>query len=94
MATTTPPAENTYTLQEYRPVGDDDAVWAWEDIATVTLPPRTQRKTALTRAFQEHPNLTPVDEPGKYRILDAESARVLTVKAKPPEIPQLEITPE
>jgi hypothetical protein len=97
MASTPPAENNNYTLQEYRPVGkngDDEEVWAWEDIATVELPPRAQRKTALTRAFQENPGLTPIDEAGKYRILDADSSRVLTVKAKPPEIPQLEITPE
>jgi hypothetical protein len=99
MATPTPPAENnenTYTIQVYVEVevGEDPEPTGsyWEDIATVELPPRARRTTALTKAFQDNPDLTPTDKGRKYRILDAESGKVLTVKAKPPTVPDLDIT--
>lgn len=93
---TSPPAENnenTYTIQMLVvPDEEAEAEPFWEDIATVELPPRARRTTALTRAFQEDPERTPTDKARKYRILDAESAKVLTVKAKPPTVPDLDIT--
>ena len=78
-----------YTVQKLVDIGDGATAWA--DIATVGLSPRARRQSALGLAFAECPEDTPYDEEGKFRILDAESANVLTVRAKPPAIPELDI---
>lgn len=63
----------------------DEYVLAWQDVATVTVPPRTKRSAVVKQALAEA-GITP--EPGKpaprVRVLDEESAFVHEPEAKQP----------
>lgn len=87
----------TYVLQvdlainmslDGRDVGDG-GYSAWIDVATVTVPARTKRKTAIRSALKQAG--LDVTEETKVRLLDAESAEVRTVRPRPPAAPELEI---
>jgi hypothetical protein len=62
-----------------------DFVKAWVDVATVTVPPRTARKTVVTKGLMQA-GITP--DPGqpapRVRVLDADSAFVHEPEAKQP----------
>lgn len=60
----------------------------WEDVATITAPPRTKRATIIGRALREAGLLPTSDKPLEVRVLDARSAHVTTVglKQRDPEI--------
>lgn len=62
-----------------------DKLTRWVDLATVTVPPRTTRKTVVTKGLMQA-GITP--EPGKpaprVRVLDEESAFVHEPEAKQP----------
>jgi hypothetical protein len=79
-----------------RPQPDTDRVevgkayGAWVDVATVTVPPRTHRKTVVERAFEQAGVSVAVGETVSVRVLDADSARVLPVGSVQPP-PQLTI---
>lgn len=58
--------------------------WAWKDIATVTVPPRTKRSVVIKRALAEA-GIVPRDgEQPKVRALDVDSAEVHEPKAHQP----------
>lgn len=64
----------TYVVQCRTPKG------AWQDIATVKVPPRTKRPTAV-RLGLEQANLAPNGEGLTCRALDADNAE--TIPAEP-----------
>lgn len=63
-------------------------VMAWQDIATVEVPPRTTRRTVIKKALTEA-NVQPNEDgsPPRLRALDAESAAVFEPESvqPPPE---------
>jgi hypothetical protein len=63
----------------------------WTDIATVTVPKRTQRSTIVTRALAEA-LLTPTSK-DRFRILDEEAHGTFTVQPKEQPAPEYEIVP-
>lgn len=68
-------------VQQEEGAGPDDRHMAWVDVATVSVPPKTKRKTALRQGLAEAGiELTPELE---ARVLDAENGYVW--KALPPE---------
>jgi hypothetical protein len=90
MAATTEPAkqrkqrtvESTYVLQQLR--GEFERAGTtygdvWEDVATVTVPARTKRKSIITAALKKA-GLEP-EKPIKVRVLNADSAHVSEVQA-------------
>lgn len=81
--------EQTYTVQQQETLPDSESGQErWRDVATVTVPARTHRKTIIKKAL-EQANVAPT--PGsslRLRVLDADSARVETVGAVQPP-PQL-----
>jgi hypothetical protein len=71
-------ATATYVVQRYDRWTDDsgnliDEVWI--DVATVTVPTRTTRRTIIKKALAQA-GIQPTGEPLKLRALDVESARV------------------
>jgi hypothetical protein len=81
-------AGGVYVLQK-EAFSDGEPGTAWVDVATVTVPARTKRKTAIRNALKEAG--LDVSEEIKVRLLDAESARVVPVRPRPPATPELEI---
>lgn len=84
----------TYVLQRFVTLTTDvpmepQGMDVWVDIATVTVPWRTKRKTAILAALTEAG--LDVSEEIKVRLLDAEAARVVPVRPRPPATPELEI---
>lgn len=65
---------------------DGIATEAWQDVATVTVPPRTKRKTIIEKAMAQ-PDVEIVD-PTCVRVLDEESAREIPVEMEeqPPRL--------
>jgi hypothetical protein len=62
----------------------------WEDIATVTVPKRSQVRTIVVAAVKEagaQPRLT-----DRFRVLDATAARELQLKPKAQPEPEFEVT--
>jgi hypothetical protein len=80
--------EATYVLQR-EAFSDDTKADAWVDVATVTVPARTKRVTAIRRAITAAGIEVSADV--KVRLLDAESAEVRTVRPKPPVAPEFEV---
>lgn len=83
-----------YVVQRYielhGPV--DEPNGAWEDIATVTVPAKSKRKTIIGLALEEAGIRPEVGgEPLRLRALDVRSAHVTTVVAKVVE-PTLEMS--
>lgn len=65
-------------------------VGLWEDIATVTVPKRSQVRTIVVAAVKEagaQPRLT-----DRFRVLDATAARELQLKPKAQPEPEFEVT--
>lgn len=76
----------TYVVQMRETLPDaDTGAERWRDVATVTVPPRTTRKTVVTKALMQA-GIAP--DPGKpaprVRVLDEESAFVHEPEAKQP----------
>lgn len=71
--------ESTYTVQVMELVGIENAAGreAWFDVATVTVPARTRRKTVIEKGLQQAG--LDVTEAIKVRALDSESAQVTPV---------------
>lgn len=84
--------DSKYVIQHRVEVADGqngDGAVAWEDIATVSVPPRTKRKTIIEKAFAEAGvNAPPLLTTWHIRVLDEESAREIPVGAKeqPPKL--------
>jgi len=70
--------ESTYVLQLLREGAEPEDMW--EDIATVTVPVRTKRKSIITAALKKA-GLEP-EKPIKVRVLNADSAHVSEVQAE------------
>jgi hypothetical protein len=84
--------EATYVLQVGELLIDvepEETFEAWRDVATVTVPARTKRVTAIRRAITAAGIEVSADV--KVRLLDAESAEVRTVRPKPPAAPEFEV---
>jgi hypothetical protein len=82
----------TYVLQVQDALPDPaDGRERWKDVATITVAPRTKRKTAIRRALEESGIEITGELDRKVRLLDAESAEVRTVRPRPPAAPELEI---
>jgi hypothetical protein len=84
--------EATYVLQVGELLIDvepEETFEAWRDVATVTVPARTKRKTAIREAVKQAGLDVTADL--KVRLLDAESAEVRTVRPKPPAAPEFEV---
>lgn len=88
-----PSNEATYVVQRWEEnaiEGVGDPKPGWFDIATVTVPARTHRKTVIAKALDE---ARAVPLPGgkiHVRVLDEESATAATVESVQPD-PQLRI---
>jgi hypothetical protein len=76
--------EATYVLQKAA-----EGAGVWVDVATVTVPARTKRVTAIRKAVAAAG--IDVTEDVHVRLLDAESAEVRTVRPKPPAAPEFEV---
>jgi hypothetical protein len=76
--------EATYVLQKAA-----EGAGVWVDVATVTVPARTKRVTAIRKAITAAGITVSADV--KVRLLDAESAEVRTVRPKPPAAPEFEV---
>lgn len=64
--------------------GDGSAVTAWRDLTTVSVPPRTKRKTVVQKAIdQAAGTLQPIEasQPIQVRVLSPEDARPFKVSA-------------
>ncbi len=64
--------------------------YVWRDVATVTVPARTHRKTVVEKALKDAVIEPPAGEQLRVRVLDADSARPFTVGVVQPP-PQLHI---
>jgi hypothetical protein len=86
-------SEAVYVVQQRREGGKDvpgvQADYVWEDIATVTVPARTHRKTVIEKALDQA--FAPT-APGTsvLRVLDEGSARETKVEMEQPP-PRLKI---
>jgi hypothetical protein len=77
--------EATYVLQQAA-----EGAGVWIDVATVTVPARTKRITAIRKAVEQAG--LDITDPTEVRLLDAESAEVRTVRPKPPAaLPEFEV---
>lgn len=83
--------QQTYVVQQQRVFGDalgGSDITAWVDVATVTVPPRTFRKSVVEKALTEAGITPEVGQQLQVRVLDADSARPFPVGAvqPPPQI--------
>jgi hypothetical protein len=78
-------SEAVYVVQEYRPGGQ---AGVWRDLAVVTVPARTHRKTVIEKAL-EQANAS-IDGVMTVRVLDEQSARESKVETEQPP-PRLRI---
>ena len=97
------PGEQTYMVQRRMGVGADWPDWAlevWADVALVTVPPRTKRKTIVERALEQVPDATPSKtpqpdtaelEPAFFRVLDTDSGEAIPVRWEIPPSPEPEL---
>ncbi len=84
--------DQTYLVQREYDVeslsGEDRAegrpMPAWVDVATVTVPARTLRKTVLEKALKDAGITPEVGQQMRVRVLDAQSASPFTVGAEQP----------
>jgi hypothetical protein len=60
----------------------------WHDITTVTVPPRTKRKTIIEKAAAEVDQPLVGADPTRVRVLDEESAREIPIEMEeqPPRL--------
>jgi hypothetical protein len=86
--------QHSAVLQIQDDGGPGSRVEAWVDIATVTVPARTHRKTVIEKAIDQAAENEDVDldltAALTVRVLDAESARVTPVEMEQPP-PRLKI---
>jgi hypothetical protein len=70
----------------------DNPTLFWKDVATVTVPARTHRKTVIQKALEQAQEDTDIDvtDALTVRVLDAKSARVTPVETEQPP-PRLKI---
>ncbi len=90
--------DQTYTVQRLRQLAEvrvveeeenlppvvGDTYNAWVDVATVTVPARTLRKTVVEKALSEAGITPEVGGQMHVRVLDAQSASPFTVGAEQP----------
>jgi hypothetical protein len=77
-------SEAVYVVQERR----EDEEGGWVDLATVTVPARTHRKTVIEKALEQAK--TVLSRPITVRVLDEQSARETPVETEQPP-PRLRI---
>lgn len=85
-------ADQTYVVVRSERLTDDSGnLWdVWTDVATVTVPARTQRKTVIEKALNDAGLVPPVGEQFEVRVLDADSSRTVTVgSVQPPPVLQI-----
>lgn len=63
---------------------------AWDDIATVTVPKRSQVRTIIVAAVKEAGVQPSISD--RFRVLDATAARELQLKPKAQPEPEFEVT--
>jgi hypothetical protein len=80
--------EAVYVVQKRRDMPTSESE-AWTDIATVTVPARTHRKTVIEKALGQA-GVTETNGAIFVRVLDAESARESKVETEQPP-PRLKI---
>jgi hypothetical protein len=86
-------SEAVYVVQEQRDAVDDSGqtLWTgWLDIATVTVPARTHRKTVIEKALEEAGIMHTNGVKLTVRVLDEEAARETPVETEQPP-PRLKI---
>lgn len=85
----TPRGEATYVVQVRREEVDYPS---WDDVATVTVPAKTKRKTVIAKAVEEAgTDLTLLPTmPVRLRVIPAEHAEEIKVEMEQPP-PQLKI---
>lgn len=88
-ASRTPAGDQTYVVQKRSEQEPD----VWTDVATVTVPPRTKRRTIIERALELTPTEAPanVGDTATFRVLDSGSAAEVPVALEVPSVPQLRI---
>lgn len=81
-ATATLVTESTYVVQRRREGAALEE--CWDDVATVTVPPRTRRQTVLRQALDDLGLVPERDmDPIEFRVLDADSAEVIPAGCEP-----------
>jgi hypothetical protein len=85
-------SEAVYVVQKQQEEGEgpDDRHMAWVDIATVTVPARTHRKTVLEKAVEENGQFEFDRSPVVVRVIPLEHAEAITVEWEQPP-PRLKI---
>lgn len=74
-----------YVVQRHETLPDvDSGGERWVDVATVTAPPRSKRKTVIGKALAQS-GIRPQGEPLRLRVLDAASARETIVEPVQPD---------
>lgn len=81
--------EQTWLVQSSGPGAGHGQMWT--DVAEVSVPPRTKRKTIVEKALAYNPSAKPqqdVDGETLFRVLDADSAATIPVRWEVPPAPE------
>ena len=82
----TPEKATTSKYVVQRAVGLIDGAATWEDVGSIEVPIRTQRKTVVERALEEF-NVPADAHPSSWRVLDVDAAEEIPVRLEQPPAP-------
>jgi hypothetical protein len=85
-------SEAVYVVQQQEEIdyAPDETFMAWVDIATVTVPARTHRKTVIEKAVEENGQFEFDRSPVVVRVIPVEHAEAITIEWEQPP-PRLKI---